>query len=118
MKWKFWQKDEADAQGLQSKLPRPRDLPERVGRYLVVELGMDPDQVWNLKAVTRPHAEGGSRHEIRIFNPVAADHSGISIRNYGSLEMYQEMILFEGWIDKKSNQFEIITKKIERSNAA
>ena len=118
MKWKFWNRDEDNAQEIKSRLPRPRDLPERVGRYLVVDLSMDPDQVWNLKAVTRPHAEGGSRHDIRIFNPAAADHSGISIRNYDSLEMYQEMILFEGWYDKKSNQVEIKLKKSEEAPAA
>ena len=69
MKWKFWNRDEDNAQEYKSRRPRPRELPERVGRYLVVDLSMDPDQVWNLKAVTRPHAEGGSRHDIRIFQP-------------------------------------------------
>ena len=53
-----------------------------------------------------------------FFNPAAADNSGISIRNYDSLEMYQEMILFEGWYDKKSNQVEIKLKKSEEAPAA
>lgn len=117
MKWKFWQKGTAEGDG-QSKLPRPKDLPERVGRYLVVDLGMDPDQVWSLKAVTRPHVEVVSRRDIRIFNPASTDHAGLTIRNYDSLDMYQEMILFEGWYDKKSNQVEIKTKKMERATAA
>jgi hypothetical protein len=118
MKWKFWQRNGDMTQDGKSRLPRPRDLPEGVGRYLVVDRGMDPDQVWNLKAVTRPSEGSTSRHDIRIYNPVAADHSGITIRNYDSLDMYQEMILFEGWYDKKSNQVEITIKKMERGVAA
>jgi hypothetical protein len=118
MKWKFWQRDDDKAQKGKSRLPRPRDLPEQVGRYLVVDMQKDPDWVWNLKAVTRPQAEGGSRRDIRIFNPAAADHSGIQIRNYDSLEMYQEMILFDGWYDKKNNQIEIKIRKTEEAAAA
>lgn len=118
MKWKFWQKDNVATLQGQSKLLRPRDLPERVGRYLVVDLGMDPDQVWSLKAVVRPREGSPSRRDIRIFNPAATNLSGITIRNYDSFEMYQEMILFEGWFDKNTNQLEIKTKKPERATAA
>ena len=118
MKWKFWQKGDAAHANAQSKVSRPRDLPERVGRYLVVDLGMDPDEVWRLKAVSRPREDGSSRRDIRIFNPAAVDHADITIRNYDSLEVYQEMILFEGWYDKKTNQLEITSPRPERLTAA
>ena len=120
MKWKFWQRD-GDGNKVQdgkSRLSRPRDLPEIIGRYLVVDRGMDPDHVWNLKAVVRPREDSPSRRDIRIYNPVATDHAGITIRNYDSLGIYQEMILFEGWFDKKSNQYEIRLKKTEEAPAA
>lgn len=118
MKWKFWQREDEKAQKGQTRLSRPRDLPEIIGRYLVVDQGMDPDHVWNLKAVMRSCEDSPTRRDIRIYNPVAADHSGITIRNYDSLETYQEMILFEGWFDKKSNQYQIYPKEIEEAPAA
>ena len=117
MKWKFWQKKDASSPESKTKLPRPRDLPEIIGRYLVVEMGMDPDHVWQLKAVMRPSQEPPSRRDIRIYNPEATTNSGITIHNYDSFEVYQEMILFEGWFDKKTNQLEI-KKKLEGATAA
>ena len=110
MKWKFWNRDDSKTPDGNTRLSRPRDLPETIGRYLVVDRGMDPDHVWNLKAVMRPREDSPTRRDIRIYNPVATNHSGITIRNYDSLEIYQEMILFEGWYDKKFNQYEIKIK--------
>lgn len=118
MKWKFWQKNTATTAEGETKRSRPRDLPEIIGRYLVVNMGMDPDQVWNLKAVMRPNQESSSRKDVRIYNPIATNNSGIAIRSYDSFEVYQEMILFEGWFDKKNNQLEIKTKNPERVTAA
>ena len=118
MKWKFWQRDGSGVQDGKTRRSRPRDLPEIIGRHLVVDRGMDPDHVWNLKAVMRPCEDSPTKRDIRIYNPAATDHSGIAIRNYDSLEIYQEMILFEGWFDKKTNQYEIRLKKLEEAPAA
>lgn len=118
MKWKFWQNNAATTAEGKTKLPRPKGLPEIIGRYLVVDKGMDPDHVWELKAVMRPNQESSSRKDVRIYNPIATNNSGITIHNYDSFEVYKEMILFEGWYDKKSNQLEIKTKKLEGATAA
>ncbi len=118
MKWKFWNRDDSKTPDGNTRLSRPRDLPETIDRYLVVDRGMDPDHVWNLKAVMRPREDSPTRRDIRIYNPVATDHAGITIRNYDSLGIYQEMILFEGWYDKKFNQYEIKLKKMLEAPAA
>jgi hypothetical protein len=51
MNWKFWKTDNKNGQRLNrrsSNLPKPKDLPTRVGIYLVTQLKLDPDWVWTL----------------------------------------------------------------------
>ena len=51
MNWKFWEKK---GEGTQvKKLPRPKELPSSVGRFLMVNLKQDPDWVWSLRCVVR-----------------------------------------------------------------
>ncbi len=58
MAWKFWKrKREGEEATKARKLPRPTNIPEPVGRYLVVNLGGEPDWVWRLKSVVRPRGE-------------------------------------------------------------
>jgi hypothetical protein len=113
MGWKFWQKNDAsqDTGGL----PKPKDLPEAVGRYLVVDLKMDPDTVWALKAALRPRQDNKDIRDFRVFNPTRADAAGISVRNFKTLDEHPDLILHEGWFNKKTNQVKFITKSIEKA---
>jgi hypothetical protein len=113
MGWKFWQKNDASQDA--GELPKPKDLPESVGRYLVVDLKMDPDYVWTLKAALRPRQENRDVRDFRIFSPSRADAAGVTIRNYNTLEAHPDLILHEGWMNKKTNQVKFITKSTEKA---
>lgn len=112
MSWKFWKTENNNDRSLDqrsAKLPKPKDLPERVGMYLVTQLNLDPDWVWSLKGVARPTTEKHN-FEIRVFDPKEAVISDLIIRDFNSLDNYPEMVLFEGaynkntgWIDIKRN---------------
>jgi len=103
MSWSFWKKKSAKvelSEAKEEKLSKPKDIPEPVGRYLVVYLGKNPDWVWELKSVVRRQAEK-QRYDVRVFDEIQA--RGVSVRDYTTLDEHPELILFEGWYDKKSN---------------
>lgn len=113
MSWKFWQKNNAAKEG--AGLPKPKDLPEPVGRYLVVDLKLEPDYVWALKAALRPHAENRDIRDFRIFSPAKADAAGVTVRSFKTLDEHPDLILFEGWVDKKTNQLKLMTTSTEKA---
>jgi len=91
----FWRKK---TNGL---LP-PKSIPEAVGRYMVVSQGQNPDWVWNLKAVLRPNAESKDSFDVRVFEPSKVAGLGIKIKDYNSLNEHPELIVFEGWFNKRT----------------
>jgi hypothetical protein len=105
MSWSFWKKKSVTvelSEAKEEKLSKPKDIPEPVGRYLVVDLDKDPDWVWKLKSVVRRQAEK-NRYDVRVFNEIQAGSRGVSVRDYTTLDEHPELILFEGWYDKKSH---------------
>ena len=109
MNWKFWKIDNKNQHRLEqrsSKLPKPKDLPNRVGIYLVRELKLDPDWVWTLKGVVRPMAEKHNL-EIRIFDPKDAVVRDAIVTDFNALDAFPEMILFEGCFNKDSGWVDI-----------
>ena len=110
MNWKFWKKDTQGERGANTGEPRlskPKELPDRVGMYLVTQLKEDPDWVWSLKGALRP--KSGEKHtfEIKIFDPKTAIQKGITIANFNSLDEHPEMVLFLGWINKNNGVVKI-----------
>jgi hypothetical protein len=106
MSWNFWKKSSKQVEpskDREEKLPKPKDIPEAVGRCLVVDHGKDPDWVWKLKSVVLQHGEK-NRFDVRIFDEIQAGAKGIRVRDYTTLDEYPDLILFEGWYDKKSYQ--------------
>lgn len=89
-----------------SKLPKPKDLPERVGIYMVTQLKLDPDWVWSLKGAVRPTTD---KHifDLRIFDPKEAVVSDAVITDYDALDRSPEMILFEGSFNKSTGWLDI-----------
>ena len=105
MDWKFWRKNETAAAPNGGKIQRPekpRDLPQEVGRHMVVEKGMDPDWVWNLKCVRRPRENSKNAFDIRIFSSETAAQHGVKIRDYASLDNHMDLIIYAGWYDRKT----------------
>lgn len=105
MNWKFWQKNETAATG--PKLPRPKELSNAVGRYLVVNLKHDPDWVWRLKGVSKPRENSKVEFDIRIFDETIAAARGVMVKNYTSLDDHPDLVIFEGWYDKEDWKMEI-----------
>jgi len=106
MGWKFWQgNDKKEASKI--KLPGPREVPEKIGRYLVVNEKMDPDYVWALKCVQKPHSQSNASYDFRVFSDNSAQKAGVAIANYDTLDAHAELILFHGRIDKRTEQMEI-----------
>lgn len=103
----FWNKriKKSDPKPLHKpKLKPPMELPQQVGRHLVVKLQKDPDWVWNLKAVVKPY-EGGNKlaRRFRVYDPAQSAKQGIKIFDYDSLDACPELILYEGDFDKASS---------------
>ena len=110
MKWKFWQRKEKVYQGAGSKnkkLSKPRDLPQVVGGYLVVEKNLDPDWIWSLKCMLRQQEGKKTAQDIRIFNREAAAEKGVNLTDYSALDAHPELILYEGYYDEQSLQVHI-----------
>ena len=103
MFWSFWKKRPTLAKPLhEERLPKPQVLPQAVGRELIVQLGKNPDWVWNLTSVVRKSQRGKHRYSVRVFDQAQAATMRISVVNYSSLDDHPELILFEGWYDRKS----------------
>jgi len=98
----FWRKKEKDSS--QEKLPRPKGIPDAVGRYLVVNMGRDPNWVWNLKAALRPKAGEADSFDFRVFDGIKAANQKVAVKNYNTLTEHPELILFEGTFNKKTYQ--------------
>ena len=107
MGWKFWQKDvpsATDAAGKTAKLGKPRDLPQEVGRYLVVDQGLEPDWAWSLRCVVKPRENARNTFDVRVFSAETASQRGVTVRDYASLDEHTDLILFAGWYSKESHQ--------------
>jgi hypothetical protein len=120
MAWNFWKKqsDSVDlSKEKEEKLSRPQDIPEAVGRCLVVDLGKDPDWVWKLKSVVRRQAEK-YRYDVRVFDETQTGARGMRVRDYTTFDEYPDLILFEGWYDKKSYQAQMQERLVPTPKAA
>lgn len=106
MNWKFWKKQAPDGSGGAQaiKLEKPRELPEPVGRKMVVDLKLDPDFVWSLKCVSRPVEGRPKAKEIRIYNPVKANQVGVVVKNWTSFDDRPELVMYTGYYDKASGR--------------
>ena len=105
MNWKFWKKEnprEGSAGTKEVKLARPKELPDRVGRFLVTQLKLDPDWVWSLKCVMRLEVDKKNVFDIRIFNPATASSKGVRVANFNSLDAHPDIILFFGSFNKNT----------------
>jgi len=111
MNWKFWKKNDAStASATSRKLPKPKELTDEIGKYLVADSGYDPDWVWSLKSVVRPKDGSKTAFEIRIFEECASKENGTTIRDYDSLDDYPELIEFEGWFDNATRDIHLDRK--------
>ena len=79
-----------------------------------MQLGKNPDWVWNLKGVVRRGQEGKDSYDVRVFDQTMAAAKMAIIKDYTSLDEHPDLILFEGWFDKKSMEVHIEEKEKPR----
>jgi hypothetical protein len=114
MNWKFWEKKQEGTPpggpGV-AKNPGPKRIHESVGRFLVVRLQADPDWVWSLKEVERQRPEAKTVFDVRVYDERLAGSKNVIIKNYSTLDAHPDLILYEGWFDKKTMKVQIEEKK-------
>jgi hypothetical protein len=97
----FWNRKQTKEGGV--KLPGPKEIPEPVGRYMVVQEKKDPDWVWKLKGVVRPAGKNKTFY-CRVFIESQVAQSGVKVKDWTSLDERPELILWEGYFDKETNR--------------
>ena len=110
MNWKFWKKSGSDEPGKPKKHPRPKELPDAVGRKLVVNLKIDPDEAWALRYVSRPSDIKPGTQDFRLFSPNRAAKAGLNVRDWFSLDDHSDLILYEGHYDRSSQTVDLWVK--------
>jgi hypothetical protein len=90
------------------KLTKPRDLPQPIGTSLVVVHKEDPDWVWKLKCVSLPDPEHPQRELFRVFDYDHCQGHGVRVRDYTSLDPHPSLVLYHGWLDKKTREMELV----------
>jgi len=75
------------------------------------QLKQNPDWVWTLKTVVRPRPDGKDRFDFRVFDQAQVAAKKVTVKDYNSLDEHPNLILYEGWFDKKSMRVEIEDKK-------
>jgi len=76
-------------------------------QHLVTVEKLDPDLVWSLFCVLRPHADNKAVSDVRVFNPGQASVHGVHVVDYSSLDNHPELILYHGWVDSHTNRFKL-----------
>lgn len=120
MGWRFWQKKSTGEERTKAKLERlsrPKEIPEVVGRYLIVHLKKDPDWAWGLKAVVRQRPEEKS-YDVRVFDRGQTALRNVDIKDYTSLDGHPDLILYEGWFEKATGKVQIEEKNVPAPRAA
>jgi len=101
------------------KLPGPQDIPEIVGRHLIVAKDRDPDWVWHLKAVVRKNPSRGKKaFDVRVFDEAQVAQKKVKIKDWATFDEHPDLILYEGWFDKQSMQAELEEIKIAHPERA
>ena len=113
MNWKFWKSkgSETPETNRPKKLKKPRELPDAVGRKLVVDLKLDPDEAWALRYVSRPSESQADLHDFRLFHPYEATQAGLVVKDWHSLDESPELILYEGLYNKKELRVQFLAPR-------
>ena len=100
----FWKDD-----GQNKKLPGPKEMPQSVGSYLVIKESMNPDLVWELKALILPRPNEKDSFDVRVYNSSKTSSNSVTVTDYRSLDNHPDLVIFEGWYNKKTHE---VGKKI------
>jgi hypothetical protein len=97
------------------RLDKPETLPWELSRYLVVEKGMNPDWILNLKCVRQPRENSKSAFNFRVFNFEKMAKQGVKVSDYASLNNHMHLVLLSGWYETfKDSSLLVKFGKIEK----
>jgi hypothetical protein len=105
-----WLKKNNGSAAGQKKLPGPKNLPDDVGCTLVVDHKQEPNWAWSLKAVVKPGDEK-SVFLVRVFDERAVSSQGVRVKDYNSFNERPDLILFDGWFNKKTHRAQITSHR-------
>jgi hypothetical protein len=71
---------------------------------MVVQMKKDPHWVWQLKGVVRPAGKKETFYCLVFSDPQVAQ-AGLKVKDWTSLDGRLELILWEGYFEKKTNTF-------------
>ena len=84
-------------------LVKPARLPAAAARYLTEQLCHNPAWVKGLKCVKRRNTDQDNTYGLRVFDELLAAEKGVRIESYYSLDVYPELIIYEGWINQDAD---------------
>jgi hypothetical protein len=103
----FWKSKEKE----QTKLSRPRDLPEIVKKQIESNRILDTDSLPFLKATVKQDGKGEKSFDILIYDPSDAEARGVKVDNYDSLKANPQLIMAEGFYNESDKKVELVTKQ-------
>jgi len=95
----FWKNNGGKAK----RLPGPKYRPTPVGSYLVTEGKMDPNLVWDLKAVILPRLDEQYVFDVRVYDSNKAQRNSVKVDDYHSLDDHPALVIFDGWYNKDTH---------------
>jgi len=101
------------------KKEKPAGSPVELDRNLVRIIGKEWGKLplgesnhWvKYMAVMRQQGDNTDVFDVRVYDEGCTDEKKITVVNYSTLDQYQDLILFEGWFDRKYKKGEINYKK-------
>ena len=70
---------------------------------MVVKEQKNPDWVWKLKGVVRPTGKKKAFY-CRVFSEAQVAKAGVKVTDWTSLDEHPDLILWEGYFDKETNE--------------
>ena len=82
----------------------PKTVDGLIARYIIAVEYQKPETIWRLKSVLRPWIDNKERFDFRLFDEDVSRSKGVSVEHYSSLDDYQDLILWQGWIDRGKHE--------------
>ena len=96
------------------KNQKPEELHGYLSRLIADEMEKAPassDHWVKYMVVQRPHEDDMETIDVRIYDKYSAEQKKIRVTDFASLDSTPDLILFEGWYNKKKKQSDIKFKK-------
>ena len=93
---------------------KPEELHGYLSRLIADEMENAPsssDHWVKYMVVQRPHEEDLETIDVRIFDKYSAEKKNVRVTDYASLDSNPDLVLFEGWYNKKKKQSNIKFKR-------